>query len=148
LACSGPDSCGTWESVQGTGSWRAWRSPSRRVSVSGDRANLSAVAYTTNVATESTTSRSFTYYDTGNVKVATDVNQGQTHPDLRSLRQFFPTTVTPPISPLATSMTWDCTGAVVTSTTDAPHTIGPDRDILVPGPPPADRVAGACSLAD
>jgi hypothetical protein len=63
--------------------------------------------------------KKFTYYDTGNVNVATDVNGAQTTLNYGSgsCGNSFPTSVTEPLS-LSKSMVWNCTGGVLTSMTD------------------------------
>jgi YD repeat-containing protein len=92
----------------------------QHVSVSGSRGNPTTVKVL--VAGTTTLNRTFTYYDTGTVNTATDVNNAVTtynYSSTGSCGNSFVTSVTPPISSLATSQTWNCTGAVVTQATDA-----------------------------
>ncbi|ABF43251.1 YD repeat protein [Candidatus Koribacter versatilis Ellin345] len=85
--------------------------------VSGARGNLTTVTYTP--ATGKTLSKTFTYYDTGNVKQATDINGAVTTYTYgtSSCGNSFPTSVTLPLS-LQTTAVWNCTGAVATTQTD------------------------------
>ncbi len=62
-------------------------------------------------------SRTFTYYSTGLVQTATDVNGAQTTYTYGACNNSFPTTVSMPLS-LSRSLAWDCNGAVPTSATD------------------------------
>jgi RHS repeat-associated protein len=90
----------------------------QQVSVSGSRGNLTGT--TQFVAKHARTlSRTFTYYDTGNVNTATDVNGAQTTYTYNSTgcANSFPTQVSLPLS-LSRSMAWNCTGGVTTSVTD------------------------------
>lgn len=88
------------------------------VSVTGSRGNATTIKYW--VVGTTTRNRTFTYFDTGNVKSMTDVNAQITNYayDSTGCANSLLTTVTPPITSLARSMAWDCTGGVVTSTTD------------------------------
>lgn len=89
-------------------------------SVSAPRGNVTTISYSTGTAT---LSKTFTYYNTGNVATATDVNGSQstvtyTYPDPTSTcGNAFPTGVSEPLS-LSQSMTWNCTGGVETSVKD------------------------------
>lgn len=85
----------------------------QHVSVTGSRGNLTS-------RTSGGLTRSFTYYDTGNVKSMTDVNGQITNYGYSSTgcADSLLTTVTPPITSLARSMVWSCTGGVITSATD------------------------------
>jgi len=85
------------------------------------RGNLTSSTYliqgTTNL------SRTFTNYDTGNIKTVVDVNAPfatttYTYDSSTSCAGAFPTTVTQPIATLSRSMAWDCKGGVMTSVTD------------------------------
>jgi RHS repeat-associated protein len=89
----------------------------QHVSVSGSRGNATTIAYL--VSGSTTLSKTFTYYDTGNVSVATDVNNAQTTYTYGtgSCGNSFVTSVSEPLS-LSRSMTWNCTGGVETSVTD------------------------------
>ena len=92
----------------------------QHVSVSGSRGNLTSTVYTTQGS--STLKQTFTYFDTGNVDTATDVNSTNTtynYPDATSTcGNAFPTKVVEAISTLYQTMTWNCTGGVETSVTD------------------------------
>jgi RHS repeat-associated protein len=88
----------------------------QHVAVTGSRGNLTSVKTYTLASTFLT--KSFTYFDTGNVKTATDVNGAQTTYTYGACGNSFPTTVSEPLS-LSSTMTWNCTGAVQTSLTDA-----------------------------
>lgn len=61
----------------------------------------------------------FTYFDTGNVQTATDVNGAQTTYSYSgsSCGNSFPTSISEPLG-LSRSMAWNCTGGVQTSVTD------------------------------
>jgi RHS repeat-associated protein len=86
--------------------------------VSGSRGNATTIASLVSGGT--TLSKSFTYYDTGMVKTATDVNSGVTTFSYSgtSCGYAFPTGVTEAISSLTRSYAWNCSGAVQTSVTD------------------------------
>ncbi|HXQ27062.1 MAG TPA: RHS repeat-associated core domain-containing protein [Candidatus Acidoferrales bacterium] len=89
----------------------------QHVAVSGSRGNVTTIAQ---LASGSTTlGKIFTYYDTGNVNVATDVNGAQTTLTYGtgSCGNSFPTSVSEPLS-LSESVVWNCTGGVATSITD------------------------------
>jgi RHS repeat-associated protein len=62
-------------------------------------------------------SRTFTYFDTGQVDVVTDPNGGQTTYTYGACNHAFPTAVQGPVAALSSSMAWDCTGGVLTSRT-------------------------------
>ncbi len=87
--------------------------------VSGSRGNATSVSSLVQGTTSLT--RNFTYFDTGTVQTATDVNGAQTtfnYPDATSTcGNAFPTSVTEPLS-LSKSMAWNCNGGVETSATD------------------------------
>ncbi len=84
----------------------------------GSRGNLLSVNYYTQGSNYIT--KSYSYYDTGNVYVATDVNNGQTTYTYGSgsCGNSFPTSITEAVSGLSRSMAWNCTGGVQTSVTD------------------------------
>lgn len=82
---------------------------------SGSRGNILSVNYYTQGSTFLT--KSFTYFDTGSVQTASDVNNAQTTYAYGACGNSFPTSVTEPLS-LSRSMAWNCTGGVVTSVTD------------------------------
>lgn len=88
-------------------------------SISGSRGNLTTV--TSSTQGTASLSKTFTYYNTGNVAVTTDVNGAQTTYNYAnatsSCGNAFPTSVSEPLS-LSKSMTWNCTGGVETSVTD------------------------------
>ena len=90
----------------------------QHVSVSGSRGNLtSVISYSVPGGAHLT--KTFTYYDTGNVETFTDVNGGQTTYTYGACGNSFPTSISEPLS-LSRSMTWDstCTGGVLTQVTD------------------------------
>jgi RHS repeat-associated protein len=62
-------------------------------------------------------SQNFTYYSTGLVQIATDVNGAQTDYTYGACNGSYPTLVDEPLS-LTKSRTWDCNGGVVVSATD------------------------------
>jgi len=87
----------------------------------GARGNLTTVSSLTSGT--STISKHFSYYDTGNVNVATDVNAATTtykYGSGTSCGNSFPTEIDLPItSPsLVQYLSWNCAGSVVTSSTD------------------------------
>jgi RHS repeat-associated protein len=89
----------------------------QHIAITGSRGNLTtATASTSSTASLSTT---YTYYDTGNPYVATDVNGAQTTDTYGSAScgNSFPTTINEPLG-LSRSITWNCTGAVATQVTD------------------------------
>jgi RHS repeat-associated protein len=84
----------------------------------GSRGNLTSVSMW--ISGTSTLSKSSTYYDTGNVKIATDANGATTTYTYGACGSSFPTQIAfSPITPTQ-KMAWDtnCTGAVMTSYTD------------------------------
>jgi YD repeat-containing protein len=89
----------------------------QHVSVTGSRGNLTTISSLT--AGSSFLSRHSTYYDTGTVNVATDVNGAQTtfHYGSNSCGQSFSDSLSLPLN-LTRSMTYNCTGGVLTSATD------------------------------
>ncbi|MBV9269103.1 MAG: RHS repeat protein, partial [Acidobacteriaceae bacterium] len=88
----------------------------QHVAVSGARGNLTSLQV---AATGSgTRTSSYTHYDTGNVYQATDVNGAVTTYTYGNCGNSFVSSISMPLS-LSTSQTWNCTGAVQTSTTDA-----------------------------
>src|SRR6185437_4049183 len=66
-------------------------------------------------------SQTFSYFDTGNTKTATDANNAQTtfnYPDsVSTCGNSFPVSVSEPLS-LSRSYAWNCNGAVITQATD------------------------------
>jgi RHS repeat-associated protein len=89
------------------------------VGVTGARGNPTTV--TTYVTATKTLTKTATYYDTGTTNTTTDVNSAQTTYayGTASCGNSFPTSVTfVPLS-LSKSTTWNCTGGVISSSTDA-----------------------------
>ncbi|MGB6481991.1 MAG: RHS repeat-associated core domain-containing protein [Candidatus Acidiferrales bacterium] len=89
----------------------------QHVSVSGSRGNPTTISYLTQGST--TLSQTFTYFDTGNVDVATDVNTNPTTYAYGDCGNSFQTSanITTPVS-MSTSAVWNCNGGAPTSTTD------------------------------
>ncbi|HEV3419520.1 MAG TPA: RHS repeat-associated core domain-containing protein [Candidatus Acidoferrum sp.] len=83
----------------------------------GSRGNLLSVNYYTQGSTFLT--KSFTYYDTGTINQAADVNGAQTTYTYGSgsCGNSFPTSISEPLS-LSRTMTYNCTGAVQSSVVD------------------------------
>ena len=89
----------------------------QQVSITGSRGNLTTV--TTSTSSTASLSKTFTYYDTGNPYVTTDVNGAQTTYvyGSGSCGNSFATTINEPVG-LSRSMTWNCTGGIATQVTD------------------------------
>jgi RHS repeat-associated protein len=87
----------------------------QQITVSGSRGNLTSVNYYTNGSTFLT--KSFTYFDTGNVQTTTDVNGAQTTYSTFTCGNAFPTSVSEPLN-LSRSMTWNCAGGVQLTSVD------------------------------
>jgi len=89
----------------------------QHISVSASRGNLTGVNYY--IQGSSYLTKSYTYFDTGNVQMATDTNGAQTNYAYGACGNSFPTSVNEPLN-MSQSFTWDinCTGGVLTSTTD------------------------------
>ncbi len=87
----------------------------QHTAVSGSRGNLTTLSQ--NVQPGVNLSRTFTYYDTGTVNVSSDVNNAQTTYTYGACGNSFPTQISLPLS-LSRSMAWNCTGGVMTSSTD------------------------------
>jgi RHS repeat-associated protein len=91
----------------------------QHTSPSGSRGN--AITITSLTSGSSTLDKHFTYFDTGNVITATDVNTAVTTYVYGSATttcgNAFPTEVDLPLS-LTQQSTWNCTGAVMASSTD------------------------------
>jgi len=87
---------------------------------SGSRGNATTIQYLVTGSTYLT--KTNTYYDTGNIDVATDVNSGTTTYNYSNATvtcgNAFPSSVTEAISTLSQSMTWNCTGGVLLTATD------------------------------
>jgi RHS repeat-associated protein len=88
----------------------------QHVSVSGSRGNLTTVASLVQGPTSLT--KTYSYYDTGNVYQATDTNNAVTTYTYGACGNSFPTQVSLPLN-LSASATWDCNGGVTTQTNDA-----------------------------
>lgn len=88
-------------------------------SVTGSRGNATTISYLTQGS--NTISKTFTYYDTGTVNTATDVNGATTtyNYGTGSCGNSFPTSINEPLS-LSVSYTWDtnCTAGVMPQVTD------------------------------
>jgi RHS repeat-associated protein len=89
----------------------------QHISITGSRGNLTTASYLVQGTT--TLSRTYSYYDTGTVNAAKDVNGAQTTYTYgaSSCGNSFVTSVSEPLS-LAKSMTWNCTGGIQLSVTD------------------------------
>jgi len=96
----------------------------QHTSITGSRGNPTLIATQANGAI--TLYRTYTYYDTGNPLVATDVSTSPTSPGAATTYVYgssgscgnsFPTTINEPLS-LSRSITWNCTGGVATTVTD------------------------------
>ncbi len=94
-------------------------------SVSGSRGNVTTI--TSYSSASASLSTHFQYYDTGMFYKTWDVNGSTTSYTYGTTVQgnstiscgnSFPTSVTPPITGLSTSATWNCTGGVALTTTD------------------------------
>jgi RHS repeat-associated protein len=86
--------------------------------VTGSRGNMTTVAQL--VSGSTTLGKTYTYYDTGNPFVATDVNSAQTTfaYGTGSCGNSFATTITEPVGSMTKQIAWNCTGGVETSITD------------------------------
>ena len=85
--------------------------------ITGSRGNATTISY---LVGSTSLTRTYTYYDTGNVIAATDVNSAvttYTYGSGTSCGNSFATSVSEPLS-LSRSMVWNCTGGVQTSVTD------------------------------
>ena len=89
----------------------------QHVSISGSRGNATTVAYL--VSGSTTLSKTYTYYDTGNLNTATDINGAVTTYSYGtgSCGNSFATTVSEPLN-MSRSFAWNCTGGAQTSVTD------------------------------
>ena len=87
----------------------------QHISVSGSRGNVTTISSLVSGSTYLT--KTLTYFDTGNVQTATDVNGAQTTNTYGACENSFMSAVSEPLS-LSRSMAWNCTGAVETSVTD------------------------------
>jgi RHS repeat-associated protein len=101
----------------------ATSSTPQHTAVSGSRGNVTTVSTATNSGTN--LYRTYSYFDTGTVNTATDVSTSTSSPGAATTYSYssgscgnsFPTGVTEPLS-LTRSITWNCSGAVMTSGTD------------------------------
>jgi YD repeat-containing protein len=89
----------------------------QHIAISGSRGNPTTIASL--VQSSTTLNRSFTYFDTGNVQTATDVNSAQTTNvyGSGSCGNSFPTTLNEPLS-MSRSYTWNCNVGLLTQLTD------------------------------
>jgi len=89
----------------------------QHVSVTGSRGNPTTISYL--VSGSTTLSKTFTYYDTGNVNVATDFNGAPTTYAYGSgsCGNSFATSISEPLN-LSASTVWNCIGGVRTQVTD------------------------------
>ena len=116
----------TTYAYDGTGVTTTTGTP-QHVSITGSRGNLTTLTKSTNSTT--TLSSTYSYYDTGNPYVATDVNSAQTtyvysstaNPYNSSLTascgNSFATSINEPLS-LSRSIQWNCIGGVAEQITD------------------------------
>jgi RHS repeat-associated protein len=100
-----------------TGAPTATSGTPQHIAVTGSRGNLTTIASI--VSGSTTLGKTYTYYDTGNVLTATDVNGAQTTFSYGpgACPNSFPTSVSEPLS-LTRSMGWSCIGGVQTNATD------------------------------
>ena len=96
----------------------------QHIAISGSRGNLTTVTSYKGYNSPGGSPyliQNFTYYDTGNLNTATDVNGAVTTYNYASgsasCYNSFPTSVSEPLG-LSRSTTWNCTGGVQTTTTD------------------------------
>jgi len=82
----------------------------------GLRGNLTTQTVWVNPSSSLT--KTFTYYDTGQVDAATDFNGGTTTYSYGACNHAFPTSVQEAVAGLSVSMAWNCSGGVRTSYTD------------------------------
>jgi RHS repeat-associated protein len=89
----------------------------QHASVSGSRGNLTTASSLVQGTT--TLNKTYTYYDTGNLNTATDVNSAVTtyNYGTGSCGNSFVTSISEPLS-LSRSTTWNCTGGIKVSVTD------------------------------
>ncbi len=88
----------------------------QHITFSGSHGNLTTSE--TYVTSSTYLTKTYTYFDTGNVDVATDVNGAQTTTSYGACGNSFPTSIAEPVGSMTQSMTWNCTGGVETSSTD------------------------------
>jgi RHS repeat-associated protein len=100
------------------GSLTATSGTPQQVAITGSRGNATTISYLVRIGTS--LSKTYTYYDTGNVSTATDSNGAvttYTYGSGTSCGNSFATSVAEPLS-LSVSMVWNCAGGVQTSGTD------------------------------
>jgi RHS repeat-associated protein len=100
------------------GSLTATSGTPQQIAITGSRGNATTISSLVQGSTSLT--KTYAYYDTGNVNGATDVNGAvttYTYGSGTSCGNSFATSVSNPLS-LSRSMTWNCTGGVQTSATD------------------------------
>ena len=95
----------------------------QHISITGSRGNATTVTMST--SSSASLSKTFTYYDTGNVYQANDVNGAQTSYAYGDCGNSFPTTISEPLS-MSRTMTWSCTGGVLTGATDNGNSMAAD----------------------
>jgi RHS repeat-associated protein len=87
----------------------------QHITISGSRGNLTTVKMSTSSSASLT--KTFSYYDTGNVYQTNDANGAQTSYTYSACGNSFPTTISEPLS-LSRSIQSNCTGGVITQVTD------------------------------
>jgi RHS repeat-associated protein len=89
----------------------------QHIGINGSRGNVTSIKQST--APNAYLTKSFTYYDTGTLNTYTDVNGAVItyNYGAGSCNSSYPASVTLPLN-LALSTAWDCTGGVITSSTD------------------------------
>lgn len=87
----------------------------QHVSISGSRGNVTTASLL--VTGSSQLNKTYSYFDTGNADVTTDVNGAQTTDTYGACGNSFPTQIASPLG-LNESLTWNCNGGVMTSMTD------------------------------
>lgn len=85
--------------------------------VSGSRGNATTISYFVGPSSNPLT-KTYTYYDNGNVNVATDVNGAQYIFAYTTCGNSFLTKITEPVGSMTQQMTWDCNGGVLLTATD------------------------------
>jgi RHS repeat-associated protein len=88
----------------------------QHITFTGSHGNLTTLQQFTSASASLT--KTFTYFDTGNVQTATDYNLAQTAYTYGDCGNSFPTSVLEPVGSMSTSMTWSCAGGVELSSTD------------------------------
>jgi RHS repeat-associated protein len=93
----------------------ATSSTPQHVSISGSRGNATTVSYW--ISASRSLAKTFTFFDTGNVQTATDINSAQTTYAYGACGNSYLTSVLEPLN-LSKSSAWNCNGGVLTSITD------------------------------